>query len=290
MHKHLALPGELASRDEKTASTERGRIAEICLGIPGPDAASFLIRKLLPEATPQQRLDGRYVEHTARHLNEANCRHYTQSATRSRIRNNDWCSIAASPTASAPAALQLRPPRNKRWPRSLRTSCAAKQEARRKRGIDLAKELRRPELFDDVLPLTMNSAGTAPLRSAAYEAVAACDAAHGSARFSSRCSITFPNRQTSNHGPCSCWAGSTPRPREHADSRPYRFRPLGRGDRRGIGHFEGRCRMLCPPWRPARCRRTVLQEPPVQLCLSRSQPKDYVSRTRRPYQGPAACG
>ena len=278
VREHLALPGALASIDATTVSADRGRVADICLGIPTPEAATFLLRNFLPNAAPRQRAEGRYVEHTARHIDQDQLRNLYAlgeglTDTEQRLAfyrglTNGLNARGVVPPADARKALAS----------IVRVFLADQEEARRKRGLELANELRRPELFDDIVPFTAKS--NAPLRIAALEALAACDAARATPVITRL--LNDPTEPMNLHSRAVQLLGGL-------NSTPTRETLLARGvtasDRlaaeiaAALAVSKEGAEMLLTAVAAGKMSARVLQEPPVQLWLGRSQPKDFAART-----------
>ena len=279
LREHLAFSGALASINATTAATYGGRIAEICLGIPSPDAALFLLRNTLPDATPNQRLDGRYVEHTARHIDEVDLRtlyalgdQLTETEQRLvfyRSLINGLNARGVTPPADAQQALVA----------IVRAFLADEEESLRKRGIDLAKEIRQPELFDDVFQLTEKNNGAAPLRTASFEALAACDAARATPALVTLLNDVAEPKSLQSRAVQLLGGLNTPAAREALLTRGTTASDrLAAEIAAALAVSKDGAEMLLSAVAAGKISARVLQEPPVQLWLGRSQPKDYSAR------------
>lgn len=278
LREHLAMPGALASIGKTT--TDQGRVAAICLGIPTPDAAAFLLRELLSNATPEQRSDGAYIEQTARYIEQD--RMSKLYAVGDGITDTEHRLVFFRGLTNGLRARGVAVPDDVQQALAaiVRAFLADQDDNRRGRGIDLAKELRRPELFDDVLPLTKDRTVTAPRRNSAYEALAACDSVRAlpvlvtllndtsePANIQSRAVQLLGGFNTAGARDALLARGVTASDRLAAEIAA------------ALAVSKEGAEMLLSAVASGKMSAHVLQEPPVQLWLGRSQPKDFAART-----------
>ncbi|MBA4019073.1 MAG: dehydrogenase [Pirellula sp.] len=279
LRQQLALPKALTSLEESAIASHRGQIADICLGIPSQDAASFLLQKILSNATPEQRFDGRFVEHVARHLNKAQLPDLY--AVGGEIKDTELRLVFYRSLGNGLSARKVPIPDAAQQAMNsiVRTFLADKDEALQKRGLDLAKELRRPELFGDVRPLTAKSRGVPALRTAAYEALAACDPAQATPILVALLNNVAEPTHLQSRAVQLLSGFNTTSAREALSARGVTASDrLAAEIAAGLAVSKEGAELLLTAVAAGKMSARVLQEPPVQLWFSRSQPQDFVAR------------
>jgi putative heme-binding domain-containing protein len=176
LREHVAACKDLHKLGGDKRPADLRRLAEVCLGVPTEAAAAFVLTELQRSDAPQLR-DGRYVEFVARRAAEANLEElYALGRKLDSVERR--LTFYRSLTTGLSAAGRKPPEEATQALVGIaRNFLAAEDEPTVKRGIELAREVKSKQLFNDLQTHTTSKAKFTALRSSALEAASACDAA-----------------------------------------------------------------------------------------------------------------
>lgn len=176
---HLLVPAIFEETAKLAASnpSHANRIANVSLGAPTPAAAAFLLAHL-EDQPPNGPPEGAYLEHAIRYASDDLLPPAIEFAEEYRSHALDDQLAVARATHRALQARGAKLPESLRdWELKLgRELLATDQERRVQAGLDLARDLKRPELHDHLLAIAGPGSRFPGLRSAAIDACVANDA------------------------------------------------------------------------------------------------------------------
>jgi glucose/arabinose dehydrogenase/HEAT repeat protein len=175
---HL-LQSEYYNQLANLSVADHQRLADVSLGVDRPEAAAYLF-DYLKQAPADRRPDSAQVEHVIRYCDSGRLAKFfafTESY-RSRPQDEQLTVVRAIHRAAQARGVKL-PESIAVWELGLaRTLLDGQRESDVQAGLDLARELRRNELHEDLLRLAAPDTTFPNLRPAAIDACVANDAAH----------------------------------------------------------------------------------------------------------------
>lgn len=278
LREHVAACKDLHRLARNKGLDDRRRLVEVCLGVPTEAAADFVLAELQrPDAT--QLRDGRYVEFVARRGAEAKLEalyalgrdlgEVDSRLTFYRSLTTGLSVASRQPPEEATQALVA----------IAHKFLAAQDEPTVKRGIELAREVKSPQLFESLAPHASAKAKFAALRGSALEAASACDATRAFAVLEDLLNDSSAPIDLRSKAVQLLAGRNDARAREtlvkHATVASDR---LARDIAIGLAQSAAGGDALLTAMSAGKISPRLLQEMPIRIRLENSKPKDHTAR------------